>query len=80
MAITENPTALVVETRDGRATLAGKRRLLDDLTEAAEVADEFDGQVFAIEPVEVTPPFSPIPAVRHVRVSDDLIAALPEMV
>ncbi|WP_193596118.1 hypothetical protein [Microbacterium sp. YJN-G] len=80
MAITENPTALVVETRDGRATLAGKRRLLDDFDEAAEVADEIDGQVFALELVEAAP-FVPLPAVQHVRLTDeDLITAVPETI
>lgn len=70
MAHTENPTFLAVETHEGRATLGGKRRLLDDFDEATEVADEIDGQVFALEPVEPGP-FAPVPAVRHVRVSGD---------
>lgn len=70
MAITENPTFLAVETREGRAHLAGKRRLLDDFDEAAEVADEIDGQVFALEPVEAGP-FAPVPAINHVRLQGD---------
>ena len=76
MAITENPTALVVETREGRATLAGKRRLLDDFTEAAEIADEIDGQVFAIEPIEQAP-YTPIPAARHVRIEGAVFDSMP---
>lgn len=66
MAITENPTFLAVETREGRPSLAGKRRLLDDLDEAVEVADEIDGQVYALEPIEPAP-FAPVPAINHVR-------------
>ena len=77
MPTTENPTFLAVETREGRATLAGKRRLLDDFDEAAEIADEIDGQVYAIEPVEAAP-FTPVPAVRHVRVAGDLLTAVPD--
>lgn len=73
MAITENPTFLAVETHDGHANLGGKRRLLDDFDEASEVADEIDGQVFALEPVEEAP-FVPVAAVCHVRLSGDLFS------
>lgn len=75
MPTTENPTFLAVETREGRATLAGKRRLLDDFDEAAEIADEIDGQVFAIEPIEAAP-FVPVPAVRHVRIEGSPFSSL----
>lgn len=43
---------------------------------AAEVAEEIDGQVFAIEPVEAGP-FAPKPAIDHVRMSEDLIIDIP---
>lgn len=76
---TTNPTFLAVETRDGRATLGGKRRLLDDLDTAVEAADEIDGQLFAIEAVE-NAPFAPVPAIRHVRIVGDLITAIPDRV
>ena len=68
--VAATPTFLAVETREGRANLAGKRRLVDDFDEAVEVADEIDGQVFALEPVEAAP-FQPVPAVRHVQLSGD---------
>ncbi|WP_417510631.1 hypothetical protein [Microbacterium sp.] len=66
MLTTDHPTFLAVETREGRATLGGKRRLLDDLTEAVEAADEIDGQVFALEPVEVVD-ITPVSASTHIR-------------
>lgn len=66
MSTTQNPTFLAVETHEGRATLGGKRRLLDDLTEAVEAADEIDGRVFALEPVEVVD-ITPVSASTHVR-------------
>lgn len=79
MPTNQNPTFLAVETHEGRATLGGKRRLLDDFDTAAEVADEIDGQVFALEPIEAAP-FAPVPAVQHVRITDDLLTAVPEVV
>lgn len=80
MPITDNPTFLAVETRDGRATLGGKRRLLDDLDEATEVADEIDGQIFALEPIEVVD-ITPVSASAHVRLIDvPALDVQPEMV
>lgn len=69
MPTTQNPTFLAVETHEGRVTLSGKRRLLDDLDEATEVADEIDGQVFALEPVEVVD-IAPVSASAHIRLVD----------
>lgn len=65
----ENPTFLTVETHEGRATLGGRRRLSGDFEEAAEIAEEIDGQVFALEPVEAVD-IVPVPAVRHIRLAD----------
>lgn len=76
MPTTENPTFLTVETRDGTATLAGKRRLTDDFDEATGLADEIGGQVYAIEPVEPAP-FAPVPAIQVVPAVADLLTALP---
>lgn len=70
----ENPTFLTVETHEGRATLGGRRRLLDDFDEAAEIAEEIDGQVFALEPVEPVE-IAPVPAVCHVRLADVQVLA-----
>ncbi|KDA05547.1 hypothetical protein DC31_13725 [Microbacterium sp. CH12i] len=75
----DNPNFLALETRDGRATLGGKRRLLDDFDEAVEAADEIDGQVFAIEPIEAAP-FAPVAAITHVRLSAEPISAIPDVV
>lgn len=69
MPTTQNPTFLTVETHEGRATLGGKRRLLDDFSEAAEVAEEIDGQIFALEPVEAVD-ITPVSASAHVRLID----------
>lgn len=69
MPTTQNPTFLAVETHEGRATLGGKRRLLDDFDEAAEMADEIDGQVFALEPVEMVD-ITPVSASTHIRLID----------
>lgn len=70
MPTTQNPTFLAVETHDGRATLGGRRRLLDNFDDAVESAEEMDGQVFAIEPVE-SAPFAPVAAITHVRLQGD---------
>lgn len=67
--LTEQPTFLAVETREGRASLAGKRRLLDTVEEAADAAEEIGGQVFALEPVETDAPFAPVASIRHVRLT-----------
>ncbi|WDH77872.1 hypothetical protein PTQ19_10100 [Microbacterium esteraromaticum] len=77
MSITENPTLLVVEK--GAANLAGKRRLTDDMGEAAEFADAIGGQVFELEPVEPAP-YVPLAAVQHVSVDGDLLTSLPLVV
>ncbi len=66
MSITANPTFLAVETRAGRATLGGRRRLLDDLSEAVQAVEEIDGRLYAIEPVEVVA-MTPVSASAHVR-------------
>lgn len=79
MPTTENPTFLTVETREGVATLAGKRRLTADFDEATGLADEIDGQVFALEPIEPAP-FIPVPATTHVRVLSDPITHVPDVV
>lgn len=62
---TETPTYLAVETHEGRANLAGKRRLLTDLDDAVEVASEIFGQLYALEPVEIVN-ITPISATVHV--------------
>ena len=69
MPLTDNPTFLAVETRAGRATLAGRRRLLDDLDAAVESAEEMDGQLYALEPVEVVD-ITPVAASAHIRLVD----------
>ncbi|GAA3948211.1 hypothetical protein [Microbacterium soli] len=57
------PVAVVLETREGVPHLGGRRRLVDDFTDAADVVDEFDdGKVFAIEEVVTDPPFPPVDA------------------
>lgn len=66
---TPQPTFLAVEERDGRATLAGRRRFLTDIETATAAAEEIHGCVFAIEPVEVAA-FTPISASAHVRLVD----------
>ena len=76
---TTNPTFLALETHDGRATLGGRRRLLDDFDEAVEAAEEIDGQVFAIEAIEAAP-FEPIAAITHVRIEGDPYASFPALV
>lgn len=59
----EAPVAVVLETREGVPHLGGRRRLVDDFTDAADVVDEFDdGKVFAIEEVVTDPPFPPVDA------------------
>lgn len=69
---TENPTAptlLVLEK--GAENLAGRRRLAGDVDEAAEVAADIDGQIFALEPVEpnpeLMPPLRVVPAASNVH-------------
>lgn len=69
MPITDHPTFLAIETRDGRATLGGRRRLLDDFDDAVETAEQIDGQVFALEPVEAVD-ITPVSASAHVRLID----------
>ena len=60
MSGVEAPVAVVLQTRDGSPTLGGKRRLVDDFDDAAVVADELGGAVYAIEEVTVEPPFPPV--------------------
>lgn len=74
-----NPTFLALETHDGRATLGGRRRLLDDFVEAVETAEEIDGQVFAIEAIEAAP-FAPIAAITHVRIEGEPFGSIPREV
>lgn len=63
MTAAETPVAVVLETREGIPHLGGKRRLVDDFTDAADVVDGFDGgKVFAIEEVVTDPPFPPVDA------------------
>lgn len=69
MSTNENLTLLIVE-KDA-ANLAGKRRLTGDFTEATEFAEEIDGQVYALEPIEPAP-HNPVPAINHVRSLDPL--------
>ncbi|ABR10441.1 MULTISPECIES: hypothetical protein [Bacteria] len=66
---TYQPTFLAVEERDGRATLAGRRRFLTDIEAATAAAAEIQGRVFAIEPVEVVD-ITPVSASAHVRLID----------
>jgi len=66
MSITDNPTFLAVETRHGRATLGGRRRLLDDIDEAVQTAEEIAGRLYALEPIEVVA-MTPVSASAHVR-------------
>lgn len=65
MSTAENstPVALVIE-KDGN--LAGKRMLTDDFEEASERAEQIDGRIFALEPVEADAPFPPV-TVHQVR-------------
>ena len=74
---TENstgPLALVLE-KDGN--LGGRRMLTDDFDVAAERADQIDGRVFALEPVEPAAPFAPV-TVMHVRAAFGIADLGPE--
>jgi len=78
MPTTKPMPFLVAETTaTGSPSLAGRRRLDDDIDHAAALADEIGGRVFAIEPVEPNP-VAPRPAITHVSLQG--LAAVPVVV
>lgn len=83
----QDPTFLVAESRDGKPSLGGKRRLVDGLDDALETASEIDGQAYALEPIEenAAPPKLAITHVQLMtpnpldtnRASSDFFARVP---